>query len=74
MQTLFQDLRYALRTLRKNMMLTLVIVASLGIGIGANSAIFSVVDALLLRPLPYPEPDRLAAVWLHSPGIGILRD
>src|SRR6267154_2262354 len=74
MHTLFQDLRYALRTLRKNMMLTLVIVASLGIGIGANSAIFSVVDALLLRPLPYPEPDRLAAVWLQSPGIGILRD
>jgi predicted permease len=56
------------------MMLTLVIVASLAIGIGANSAIFSVVDALLLRPLPYPQPDRLAAVWLHSPAIGILRD
>jgi predicted permease len=74
MHTLFQDLRYALRTLRKNMMLTLVIVASLAIGIGANSAIFSVVDALLLRPLPYPHPDRLAAVWLHSPAIGILRD
>jgi len=74
MQTLFQDLRYALRTLRKNMMLTLVIVASLAIGIGANSAIFSVVDSLLLRPLPYPRPDRLAAVWLHSPAIGILRD
>jgi putative ABC transport system permease protein len=74
MHTLFQDLRYALRTLRKNMMLTLVIVASLAIGIGANSAIFSVVDALLLRPLPYPQPDRLAAVWLHSPAIGILRD
>jgi len=51
-----------------------VIVASLAIGIGANSAIFSVVDALLLRPLPYPQPDRLAAVWLHSPAIGILRD
>jgi predicted permease len=74
MHTLFQDLRYALRTLRKNMMVTLVIVVSLAIGIGANSAIFSVVDALLLRPLPYPEPDRLAAVWLHSPNIGILRD
>jgi predicted permease len=73
-QTLFHDLRYALRTLRKNMMLTLVIVVSLAIGIGANSAIFSVVDALLLRPLPYPHPDRLAAVWLHSPAIGILRD
>jgi hypothetical protein len=72
--TLFQDLRYALRTLRKNMILTLVIVVSLAIGIGANSTIFSVVDALLLRPLPYPHPDRLAAVWLHSPAIGILRD
>lgn len=69
-----QDLRYAFRTLRKNAMLTLVILASLGIGIGANSAIFSVVDALLLRPLPYPHSDRLAAIWLHSPGIGILRD
>jgi predicted permease len=69
-----QDLRYAFRMLRKNVVLTLVILASLGIGIGANSAIFSVVDALLLRPLPYPHPDRLAAVWLHSPGIGILRD
>jgi predicted permease len=74
MHTLFQDLRYALRTLRKNFLLTAVIVASLAIGIGANSAIFSVVDALLLRPLPYPRPDRLAAVWLHSPAIGILRD
>ncbi len=74
MHTLLQDLRYALRTLRKNFLLTAVIVASLAIGIGANSAIFSVVDVLLLRPLPYPHPDRLAAVWLHSPAIGILRD
>ena len=56
------------------MTLTLVIVVSLAIGIGANSAIFSVVDALLLRPLPYPRADRLAAVWLHSPAVGILRD
>ena len=74
MQLWLQDFRYAFRSLRKNMVLTLVIVASLAIGIGANSAIFSVVDALLLRPLPYPDADRLAAVWLHSPGIGILRD
>src|SRR3984885_6541318 len=74
MHTFFQDLRYALRMLRKNSLLTAVIVASLAIGIGANSAIFSVVDALLLRPLPYPHPDRLAAVWLHSPAIGFLRD
>ena len=69
-----QDIRYAFRMLRKNLLLTLVIVASLAIGIGANSAIFSVVDALLLRPLPYPQPDRLAAIWLHSPAIGILQD
>jgi predicted permease len=74
MHSFFQDLRYALRMLRKNSLLTAVIVVSLAIGIGANSAIFSVVDALLLRPLPYPHPDRLAAVWLHSPAIGILRD
>jgi putative ABC transport system permease protein len=74
MRLWLQDFRYAYRALRKNVVLTLVIVASLAIGIGDNSAIFSVVDALLLRPLPYPHPDRLAAVWLHSPGIGILRD
>jgi predicted permease len=74
MHAWLQDFRYALRMLRKNVGLTLVMVASLAIGIGANSAIFTVVDALLLRPLPYPQPDRLAAVWLHSPGIGIFRD
>ena len=74
MQSWLPDLRYALRTLRKNAALTFVILASLAIGIGANSAIFSVVDALLLHPLPYPHPGRLAAVWLHSPRIGIFRD
>ncbi len=71
---MLQDLRYALRSLRKNLLLSVVIVASLAIGIGANSAIFSVVDALLLRPLPYPHADRLVAVWLHSPALGIFRD
>lgn len=74
MHTWLQDFRYACRMLRKNIILTVVMVASLAIGIGANAAIFSVVDALLLRPLSYPQPDRLAAVWLHSPGIGIFRD
>src|SRR5580700_6776435 len=74
MHTLVQDFRYAWRMLRKNWLSTLVILASLGVGIGANSAVFSVVDALLLRPLPYPQAERLAAVWLHSPAIGIFRD
>src|SRR4029450_3850339 len=74
MSTFFQDLRYAGRTLRRSWALTLVIVASLAIGIGANSAIFSVVNALLLKPLPYPEPDRLAVLWLRSPGINIPQD
>ena len=74
MHTWLQDFRYAWRMFRKNVLSTLVILASLAIGIGANSAIFSVVDALLLRPLPYPQPERLAAVWLHSPAIGIFRD
>lgn len=74
MHDLLQDVKYALRMLRKNLLVTVVIVASLAIGIGANSAIFSVVDALLLHPLPYPESNRLVAIWLHSPAIGIFRD
>lgn len=74
MHVWLQDFRYAVRMLRKNALLTVVMVASLAIGIGANSAIFSVVDALLLRPLPYPQPERLANVWLQSPGLGIFRD
>ena len=69
-----QDFRYALRTLTRSAGLTLVIVASLAIGIGANTAIFSVVNALLLKPLPYPDPDRLAVLWLRSPGINIPQD
>ena len=50
------------------------IVLSLAIGIGANTAIFSVTSALLLKPLPYPHADRLALLWLRSPGIGIPQD
>ncbi|HMJ87541.1 MAG TPA: ABC transporter permease [Vicinamibacterales bacterium] len=69
-----QDLRYAIRTLTRSAGLSLVIVASLAIGIGANTATFSVVNALLLKPLPYPDPDRLAILWLRSPGINIPQD
>jgi predicted permease len=68
------DIRYALRGFRRAPLFALVAVLSLAIGIGANSAIFSVVNALLLRPLPYPDPDRLAILWLRSPGINIPQD
>ena len=73
MLAFLQDIRYAFRTLSRSG-LTLVILASLAIGIGANTAIFSVVNALLLKPLPYPNPDRLAVLWLRSPGINIPQD
>ena len=74
MSALLQDIRYAVRTLRRSAGLTAVIIVSLAIGIGANTAIFSVVNALLLKPLPYPDPDRLVVMWLRSPGINIPQD
>ena len=60
------DLRYALRSLRTNAGFTLAGVLTLGLGIGAATAVFTVVDGVLLRPLPYKDPSRLAMVWIYS--------
>ena len=67
MKTLFYDLRFAIRTFIKNPGFTLVVVMTLALGIGANSAIFSVLNAAVLRPLPYKDPNQLVMVYTYFP-------
>ena len=63
MESLCHNVRYAVRNLLNRRVVSLIVVFTLALGIGANTAIFSVVDAVLLAPLPYHNPDKLVVVW-----------
>ena len=71
MDTLLQDIRFGWRQLRRTPGFTVAAVLALALGIGATTAIFSVLDRVVLRPLPYPDPDRLAMVWEVNDGKGL---
>jgi hypothetical protein len=70
MRSLGSDIRYALRRLAGNPVFTAVAVATLAVGIGANSAVFSIVNGVLLKPLPFDDEERLVGVWHKAPGLG----
>ena len=73
METLWQDIRYGARMLLKSPGVSIVATIALALGIGANTAIFSVVNAVLLRPLPFPSSERLMSLWSTTPSVGAQR-
>src|SRR3954471_8189189 len=73
-ETWWHDVRHGLRVLASQPAFTAVAVLSLALGIGANTAIFSVTNALLLRPLPYDDADRITILWQRSPGLNVAQD
>ena len=73
MKTLLKDIRYSVRSLLKHLGFTAVVVATLAVGIAANTTIFSTVDALLLHPFSFPNQERLLVLWEQNPAVGTLR-
>ena len=71
LETLWRDVRFSLRSMQRTPAVTLAVILTLAIGIGANTAIFTVVNAVLIKPLPYPDPDRLVTVSHAAPGVRV---
>src|SRR6266436_822333 len=74
MDSLLRDLKFSVRSLLKRPALTIIAVVTLAVGIGSNSAIFSVVNGLLIKPLPFPQLERVVAVWEKQPSRGVERN
>src|SRR3954469_8218276 len=70
LESILADLKFALRRLRKSPGFAVTVLLTLAIGIGANTAVFSVIDTVLIRPLPYPHSEQLVSLWLNAPGAG----